>query len=81
MVSELIAVKIELATIKIQQLQTTYAQVAGEQRSLIEQARQDVGAPPDHVYNLDTRSFHPPAPSGPVPLSTTAARQAKRAKA
>lgn len=80
-VAELLAVKIELTVVRLQQLQTAQQQVTAEQRALVEQARADVGAPLDHLYHLDTRSFQAPAVTDPVPLSTTAARQAKRVKA
>lgn len=79
-VSELLAVKIELATIKIQQLQASFQQLVTEQRTLVEQARSEIGASADWVYSLDVRSFQAPVRE-PVPLSTSADRQAKRAKA
>jgi hypothetical protein len=79
-VSELLAVKIELTVFKLRQLQTAAEQITAEQRALVEQARAEVGAPIDHVYDTDARAFQPPAPTAPVPRSTTAVRQATRAK-
>lgn len=45
--------------------------------ALIEQARAEVSAPPEHIYNMETQTFQPK--SGPVPLSTNRRRQTKRA--
>lgn len=76
-VSKLLALEIENLQLKLEQLDRQGKQWADEQRSLIEQARTEVGAGPGTLYNTSTRTFQ--AASGPVPLSTPAPRQAKRA--
>ncbi len=81
-VSELLALKIENITLKLERLEHAAQQAArqllDEQKPLIEQARIEVGAPSGHVYNTDTKMFQ--APTGPQPLSTPSARQARRLK-
>lgn len=62
-VSELLAVKIEVTVYQLQQLQSKYQEIAQAQQTLLEQARQEVGAPADHVWSIGTRRFEPPAPT------------------
>lgn len=76
-VSELLALKIENAVLKLRQLQAVSDALSQEHNLVLEQARAEVGAPQTHVYNLDTRLFQ--AAADAAPLSTTPARQAKRA--
>lgn len=75
-VSELLALKIENSILKLQNLQQTHQQITAEQQAFIEQARTEVGAPPDHVYDVQARLFK--SPNGPKPLSAEQRRQRKR---
>lgn len=76
-VSELLAMKIEISVLRLQQLQALVQAGDDAAKALIEQARAEVKAPATHLYNVETRVFQPP--EGAKPLSTTYARQKKRA--
>ena len=65
-VSELLAVKIENCALRIRQLELAAQPILAEQRTLVEQARAEVGAEPDAVYSLDSKSFQ--AQTGPVAM-------------
>lgn len=78
LVSELLAVKIENLELRKRQVEAIHGEFQKQQQALIEEARREVDAPAGHLYNTDTRTFQ--APGGSVPLSTRAARQAKRSK-
>lgn len=75
-VSELTALKIENAFLRLQQLQATAQTIVAERDRCIEEARAEVSAPVGHLYNTDTRQFQPP--NGPRPLSAPIKRQRKR---
>lgn len=77
-VSELLALKIENAQLKLQQLHAAAQQIVAEQQKLLEEARVEVGAPVGHNYDPATRLFV--SPNGHQPLSAPAARQQKRAR-
>ncbi len=59
-VSELLALKIENSVLKIQQLQAAGDRLMLEQKAFVEQARAEVGAPSDHVYNVALAEFQEP---------------------
>lgn len=56
-VSELLALRIENATLKLQILQTQATAINAEQMRHIEEARTKVGAPKTALFNTDTREF------------------------
>ena len=76
-VSELLTLKIENIRLKLNSLQQVANALNSEAATLLEQARAEVGAPPNVPFNTETRTFEAPA----QPLSTSKVRQMKRAKA
>lgn len=78
MVSELLATKIENTILKLQQLQGVADQLTTAQAALVEEARQEVGAPATHVYHPTTKQFQPPMPR--QAFSAPTRREQKRAK-
>lgn len=81
-VSESLAKDIEIAALKWENFRLSATaeleKLTVARDALVQQARAEVGAPADQVYDTDTREFR--AKDGPKPLSTTARRQAKRAQ-
>jgi len=79
-VSELLATKILNAAqaVELFQLKATaeLQRLTGVRNTLIEQARLEVQAPADYLYNTETRTFQ--SKTGPQPLSTSRKRQSKR---
>lgn len=59
-VSELLALRIENATLKLQILQTQATAINAEQMRHIEEARTKVGASKTALFNTDTREFQEP---------------------
>ena len=62
-VSELLALRIENAALKMQQFETLYNKTWTEQRQSIEDARKEVSAPAEWVYDIGSRTFKPGATS------------------
>lgn len=62
-VSELHALRIENAALKMQQFEALYNKTAAEQRAHIDEARKEVAAPADWAYDLTSRTFKPGAVS------------------
>lgn len=58
-VSELLALKIENAELRLQQLQQAGTDLVKQRNALIEEARLETGAEPDAIYNVQTRRFQP----------------------
>ena len=81
-VSELLATKILNAAQAVELFQlkanTELQRLMHVRNTLLEQARTEVDAPKEHVYNTESRTFQ--SATGPSPLSTNRTRQAKRAQ-
>lgn len=76
-VSELLAIKIENAQLKLNALQQQGELIQADLRALLEQARIEVGGPEHARYDIGTRTFQAVKP--PVPFQTPKAKQRKRA--
>jgi len=79
-VSEILAMKILNAAQACELFQLKAAaelqRLTGVRNTLVEQARTEVQAPVDYVYNTETRTFQ--SKTGPQPLSASRKRQSKR---
>lgn len=60
-VSELLALRIENAALKMAQYQELYLKTLALQRTAVEEARREVSASNEWVYDIDTRTFNPGA--------------------
>lgn len=58
-VSELLALKIEITVLKLRALKAETDPLIAEQQALLEQARTEVGASREQIYNVDARRFEP----------------------
>ncbi len=75
-VSELLALKIENAVLRLQALEASHRHVEEEKNALLRQAIAETGASPEHVYDVQARVFRPK--DGPRPLSAPQKRERKR---
>lgn len=66
-VSELTALRIENTALKMESLQSKAALIYAEQARVIEEARAEVAASADALYNTDTREFQAPPALTTVP--------------
>lgn len=62
-VSELLTLRIENAALKMAQYQELYVKTLTAQRASVEEARREVSAPNEWIYDIDTRAFKPGATS------------------